>query len=331
MIDTHFYEMLAPLSLAEIVKLSGCLPRNVQNNELEIVSVAALHSALTGQLAYCENADGKKISTSASAVLITEKDVHLLPKTVCGLVVAAPRAAFANIAGKLVKPIQTFNNATKFDFEENVEIGGGTIIGEGVQIGSASKIGPNVFIGAGVKIGRNCEVGANVVICCAFIGDNVTIGANSVIGKSGFGVAVSSSGPIDVPQFGRVIIQDNVTIGALCTIDRGAFDDTVIGLSCKIDNHCHLAHNVKLGQGVIIAAYGGISGSVEIGDFAVLGGRVGVIDHIKIGARAMIGAGGLAISDVPAGAVYSGYPAKPKVQWMREIVTLTKLVSKKQK
>ncbi|KAF0185420.1 MAG: UDP-3-O-3-hydroxymyristoyl glucosamine N-acyltransferase [Hyphomonadaceae bacterium] len=331
MIDKHFYEVLSPLSLQTIAKLSGCLPIDNEYEAQEITSVASLDSAQTGQLAFCEKAKDKPIKTAASAVFMTQKDAHLLPSTACALVVAAPRAAFANIAILLVKPISTMRNAKKQDHENDVEIGEGAIIGEGAQIGAGSKIGPNALIGAGVKIGRNCEIGANVAICCAYIGDGVTIGANSVIGKSGFGVAFGKAGPIDVPQYGRVIIQDNVTIGALCTIDRGAFGDTIIGLGCKIDNHCHIGHNAKLGQGVVIAAFGGISGSVEIGDFAVLGGRVGVIDHVKIGAKAMIGAGGLALSDVPAGQVYSGYPAKPRVQWMRELVSLSKLNLKKQK
>lgn len=331
MIDTHFYELQKPLSLQVIAKLSGCLHIGDEVSVTEIFSVSALDHAKAGQLAFCESAKGKPIATAASAVFINQKNAHLLPKSVCALVVSAPRAEFARIACQLVKPIATLRKADFVDCEQGVQIGEGAIIGEGVQIGAGSKIGANAFIGAGVKIGRNCEIGANVAVSCAYIGDNVIIGANSVIGKGGFGVAFGKDGPVDVPQFGRVIIQDNVTIGALCTIDRGAFGDTIIGLDCKIDNHCHIAHNAKLGRGVVIAAFGGISGSVEIGDFAILGGRVGIIDHLKIGAKAMIGAGGLALGDVPAGQVYSGYPAKPKVQWMRELVALGKLNSKKPK
>lgn len=331
MIDTHFYELQTPLSLQSIAKLSGCLPISAAYSAVNIVSVSALDKAKAGQLAFCESAKGQPIATGASAVFVKQRDAHLLPNATCALIVAAPRAEFARISCQLVKPIMTLRSAKVVDCEQGVQIGDGAIIGAGVQIGAGSKIGCNAFIGAGVKIGRNCEIGAGASICCAYIGDNVIIGVNSVIGKAGFGVAIAQNGPIDVPQFGRVIIQDNVTIGALGTIDRGAFGDTIIGLDCKIDNHCHIAHNAKLGCGVVIAAFGGISGSVEIGDFAVFGGRVGIIDHLKIGAKAMIGAGGLALKDVPAGQVYSGYPAKPKLQWMRELVALGKLNSTKPK
>ena len=148
--------------------------------------------------------------------------------------------------------------------------------------------------------------------------------AGAVIGEQGFGVAGDASGPVDVPHLGRVVIQDRVTIGANSTIDRGVFDDTVLGEGAKIDNLCHVAHNVTLGRGVLIAAFGGISGSTVIGDGVTMGGRVGIGDHRTIGPGATLAGGAAVFQDVPAGEVWSGYPAKPLRKWLREAAWLSR-------
>ena len=167
------------------------------------------------------------------------------------------------------------------------------------------------------------------MIYCALIGDRVTISSGSVIGEVGFGVAPTASGPVDVPQLGRAILQDEVSIGSLCAVDRGAFGDTVLGIGCKIDNFTQIAHNCQLGLGVVIAAFGGISGSCEIGDNVMMGGRVGLGDHIRVGEGVVIAAGSGVLESVPAGQAWGGYPAKPLRQWMRESVVLKRLVNPK--
>ncbi|MBI3137010.1 MAG: UDP-3-O-(3-hydroxymyristoyl)glucosamine N-acyltransferase, partial [Sphingobacteriales bacterium] len=192
------------------------------------------------------------------------------------------------------------------------------------QIGAGAEIGPNTVIGPGVAIGRRARIGARVSIAFALVGDDVNILAGAVIGEQGFGIAGDASGPVDVPHLGRVIIQDRVTIGANCTIDRGVFDDTILGEDTKIDNLCHVAHNCVLGRGVLVAAFGGISGSTTIGDGATLGGRVGVADHRTIGAGATLAGGAAVFQDVPSGEVWSGYPAKPLRKWLREAAWLSR-------
>jgi UDP-3-O-[3-hydroxymyristoyl] glucosamine N-acyltransferase len=123
---------------------------------------------------------------------------------------------------------------------------------------------------------------------------------------------------------GRVIIQDRVTIGANSTIDRGAFDDTVLGEDVKIDNLCHIAHNCQIGRGVLMAAFAGISGSTTIGDAATLGGRVGVADHRNVGAGSTLAGASAVMQDVPAGEVWMGYPAKPIRKFLRETAWLSR-------
>ena len=131
-------------------------------------------------------------------------------------------------------------------------------------------------------------------------------------------------GPVDLPHFGRAIIEDRVTLGANSCVDRGFLDDTIVSEDAKIDNLCHIAHNVVIGRGVLIAAYGGISGSTTIGDGAILAGRVGVVDHVTIGPGAVLTAGSSVLTSVPAGEKWGGYPAKALRSWLREVAWLAR-------
>ena len=205
----------------------------------------------------------------------------------------------------------------------------GVVLGQGVRIGRGTRIGANTVIGPGVQIGRNATIGSNVTVGFSLIGDRVKIYAGARIGEAGFGAAGSKAGAVDIPQLGRVIIQDGVTIGANTCIDRGAYDDTVIGENTKIDNLCMIGHNCVLGRNVLMAAHSGLSGSVTVGDNVMFGGQAGVGDHITIGDGAAIAAGGGVLSDVPAGQVWSGYPAKPLRQFLRETIWVSKQVAHK--
>ncbi len=335
MIDPRFYRLLGPKRLRELAQIVKAeLPASF-DPDLTLTSCAPLDQAQAGDLAFCQGpSKGKStIETGAGACLVRAEHATLLPSGVAPLIVKEPRAVFAAAAAALIARRDFDPTApavpASVKLEADVVIGRGVVIGEDAEIGQGTTIGPNSVIGPGVAIGRNCRIGANVVIYCALIGDRVTISSGSVIGEVGFGVAPTASGPVDVPQLGRAILQDEVSIGSLCAVDRGAFGDTVLGIGCKIDNFTQIAHNCQLGLGVVIAAFGGISGSCEIGDNVLMGGRVGLGDHIRVGEGVVIAAGSGVLESVPAGQAWGGYPAKPLRQWMRESVVLKRLVNPK--
>jgi UDP-3-O-[3-hydroxymyristoyl] glucosamine N-acyltransferase len=212
---------------------------------------------------------------------------------------------------------------------EGTVIAPGAFIGEGVEIGDDCVLGPGVVIGHGVQIGHRARLGPHVSISHALIGDRCIIHAGTRIGQDGFGFVSGPAGHYKIPQLGRVIIQDDVEIGANVAIDRGALGDTIIGEGTKIDNLVQIGHNNRLGRRTIIVAQVGISGSCEVGDYAVLGGQVGVADHLRIGAGVFVAAKAGVTRSLEGAKVFGGFPAKPVEQWRREVGALSRLAKGK--
>lgn len=327
MIDPRFYEALGPVTVRALSP-SGDIGGNAEH---KLLSAAPADRAGPDDLCYYEGKKAAVLTSAPGACIISPAQAHLAPNATALIFSERPRSLFSRLVAGLVRARTFAANAAAIDpsakLEDGVRLGPGVVVGAGAQIGAGAEIGPNSVIGPGVAIGRRTRIGPRVSIGFSLIGDDVNILAGAVIGEQGFGVAGDASGPIDVPHLGRVIIQDRVTIGANSTIDRAVFDDTIIGEGAKIDNLCHVAHNCVIGRGVLIAAFGGISGSTTIGDNATLGGRVGVADHRVIGTGATLAGGAAVFQDVPAGEVWSGYPAKPLRKWLREAAWLSRRVS----
>jgi UDP-3-O-[3-hydroxymyristoyl] glucosamine N-acyltransferase len=210
----------------------------------------------------------------------------------------------------------------KARIEDGVTIEPGAVIGPRAEIGAGTLIGASAVIGAGVRIGRNCSIGSHSSIIHALIGDRVIVHPGCRIGQDGFGFVMGPSGHTKVPQIGRVIVQDDVEIGANTTIDRGAIRDTVIGEGSKIDNLVQIGHNVSIGRHCIIVAHCAIAGSVTLEDFVALGGRATINNHVTIGEGAQVAGMSGVNSDIPPGGRYAGLPAKPAKLWMREVAWL---------
>jgi UDP-3-O-[3-hydroxymyristoyl] glucosamine N-acyltransferase len=266
------------------------------------------------------------------------------PEHVAVLVAKEPYRAFVIVARALfeaeLKPVSIFG-ARGVDpgafvhpearLEDGVEVDPGAVIGPRAEIGAGTVIGANAVIGADVRIGRDCAVGPGASVLHALIGDRVVIHPGARIGQDGFGYVPGENGHLKVPQVGRVIVQDEVEIGAGSTIDRGAGRDTMIGEGTKIDNLVQIAHNVTIGRHCIIVAQTGISGSCTLGDHVMLGGQVGLADHITIGEGAQIAASSGVMHDVPAGVQWAGTPAKPILELFRELTTLKRLAARPSK
>lgn len=321
--DGRFFVLVGAQSVTDLARLAGGRARN-DDSAREISTIGALETAASNALAYCDNPkkSGEILRTaSAGAVFVPEgwdapDDIRFAP-----IFVKSPKGAFAFTAPSIVAERQLSAGPLlhpEAEIAPGAIIEPGAVIGAGVQIGAGSRIGANAIIHPGVAIGRNTYVGAGASVQCALIGDDVVIAPKVVIGWGGFGLAGFAGRQLDMPQYGRAIIQDGASLGASVCVDRGAFGDTVIGEGSKIDNMVHIAHNVVIGRNVTIAACSAMSGSVTVGDGALMGGSVGIADHVHIGAGSVLAARSGVICDIPPGEVWAGYPARPRRQWLRE-------------
>jgi len=331
--DPRFFEDLGPVRLGELATLTGAALVEADAGERLVARVAVLAHAGPETITFL--ADRKYAPALAearpAAVFVPPGLEDLAPAGCVALTCANPQGAYALAAQRLHRPRPGATQAVAADavLEAGVVLGPGAVIGPAAQIGRGTRIGANTVIGPGVAIGRDCDIAPNVTIGFALIGDRVRILAGARIGEPGFGATAGPKGLIDIPQLGRVIIQDGVSIGANSTVDRGAFDDTVLGENTKIDNLVQIAHNVRVGRNCVMAAHTGISGSVTVGDGAQFGGRAGVADHVTIGAGARVGAAAGVMKDIPAGETWGGMPARPIRHWLKETAWLARMANRR--
>ncbi len=328
--DPRFFDSLPALSVAELAERIG--GEVLRGGDRQVSAVAPLGSAGAGDVAFL--GDRKFLAalgqTLAGCVILPAAALEAAPADVAIVVSDEPQAAWARASTALHRAIPLSGDGREEAAEDDtVVFESGVVIGPGARIGRGTRIGANSVIGPGVQIGRDCEIGYNVSVAFALIGDRVRLMSGARIGEAGFGAARSKAGPVDVPQLGRVILQDGVTVGANSCIDRGAYDDTVVGENTKIDNLVQIAHNCVIGRNCLVAAHTGISGSCIVGDSVIFGGQAGVGDHLRIGEGARVAGGAGVLADIPAGETWSGYPAKPIRQSLREAVWLAKQASGK--
>jgi UDP-3-O-[3-hydroxymyristoyl] glucosamine N-acyltransferase len=311
--------------LADLVK-----GKIVGDPTMVITGVSEIQNGRESTITFLSNLKYKKYlpTTGASAVVVPEES---LLDNKPGIVHHNPQLAIAKILGEFTPKLQYTSGVnetayvdSKAKIGKNVTIGPFSVIEAGVIIGDDSNIGSHTVIDQKTSIGKNCKIFSNIHIYHGTnIGDNAIIHSGTVIGSDGFGFVTDQDINHKIPQNGYVIIGNDVEIGANCAIDRGTIGDTIIEDQCKLDNHVHLAHNVRLGKGCLLTAAVTIAGSVVVGEFCIFAGHVGVAPHVKIGARSVLAAKTGVSKSLTGGKVYAGMPAREiREQHKREAVYL---------
>lgn len=301
--------------------------------DLEIQSIATLSSASAGDIAFFANKKYKQdlLNTSASAVILKTDD--LADCKVNALVSKNPYATYARIA-QLFHPTKKALNGVHSsavvlseNLSDSISVGPNVVIEQNVTLGAGVSIAANSFIGEGCVIGADTIIDANVCIQHEVVlGARCYIHSGVVIGSDGFGHAPDVDGYVKIPQIGRVVIGDDVEIGANTTIDRGTIEDTVIENGVKLDNLIQIAHNVHIGEHTVIAACVGVSGSTKIGKRCMIGGQVGFVGHLEVCDDVIINGRTMVSSSITEKGRYAGgFPMDTATSWMRNVAQFRRL------
>ena len=299
---------------------------------IEINGVRGVHDAKEGDITFLMQNKYLDVlkKSKASAVFVVKPVEVSIPQ----IVVAKPELAFARLVKELhpePRPQPGIHSSVvigkKVVLGENVTLSAGVCIGDNVSIGNDVVLYPNVVIGNDCKVDDYCTLHPNVTLYRnTEMGRHVIVHAGAVIGADGFGYTLDEKGcHYKINQFGRVVIEDFVEIGANSCIDRAAMDTTLIKAGTKIDNLVQVAHNCTVGNHSILVAQVGLAGSCRLGHHVVLAGQVGLADHVTLGDQVTVTGKSGTFRDIENNAVVSGFPAVPTGTWKRYVATLPKL------
>ncbi len=353
--DPRFFPQAGPFGLAEIAQAAGgtLLPpppppaaeQGGADPAAAAVAAAAAARRFTG-VGPLQSAGPEEVSfldnrrylaalraTRAGAVVLHPEMAAQAPAGVAVIATPQPYLGFARVAALFHPPPPpvpglhpTAVVAPDAEIGAGCEIGPYAVIGAGARIGPGTVVGPHAVVGPGVVLGAGCRLHAHASISHCLAGDRVVLHPGARVGNEGFGFATTERGEhVTMPQLGRVILGDAVEIGTNSTVDRGSGHDTVLGPGTRLDNLVQIGHNARTGQGCVIVAQAGISGSTTLGDFVVMAAQSGVTGHVRIGSKARIGAQAGVINDVPAGTDMLGSPAWRARDFWRAIARLRRL------
>ncbi len=323
---------LSLLEISEIV--NGTVERFGEDlDNIRISGINTLSAAGDAEISFLANKHYRPdlLNTEASAVLLAADDDA--PDHCAVIRVADPYLAFAMLQ-RFFYPPSVPNGERHMSavidpsarLADDVEVAANAVIGANTYIGAGTIIGAGCVIGDGVKIGERCLLHANAVVCAGCVlGNDVFLQSGAVIGSDGFGYAWDGSQHLKIPQVGRVILENDVEVGANTCIDRGAIGDTVIERGVKLDNQIQIAHNVRVGAYSVMASQVGISGSTQIGNGCQFGGQAGLAGHIRVGDGVKLAAKSGVMSDLAAGGTYAGAPAMPHRLWLKVSALTLKL------
>jgi len=333
--DARFFARRGPHSLATVAQ--AALGTAVESGLL-LTGVAPLQNAGPHEVSFLDNRRYAPVleATLAGAVIVHPEMLARVPAGTVPIVTAEPYAGWARVAALFhpapsasagVHPSAVVDPAALVD--PSAEIGAFALVEAGAEIGARCRIAPFAAVGAGVVLGPDCRIGAHASLSHAVLGARVHIYPGVRIGQEGFGFATTATGFLTIPHLGRVLLEDDVEIGANTTIDRGSTGDTVIGAGSRLDNLVQIGHNVRLGRCCVVVAQVGIAGSTVLEDFVQVGGQAAVAGHLRVGRRARIAAQAGVMSDVPAGVALAGSPALPRLEFFRQIAVLKRMAARR--
>jgi len=307
------------------------------STDTRIEGLSTLELAQPGDLAFFSMSrySSQLHSTQASAVIVSQKLIHLCPERIRKIVYPNPLEAFMKLIRRLAPSDNPYAHSEIMadekgrsiskmaDVSEAAQIASYVFVGAHAKVGAGTFVGPNVVIGPYAEVGRDCYIHPGCVIgphC--IIGNGVILQPGVVVGSDGFGYYQEGGVHVKIPHLGAVVIEDDVEIGANTAIDRAVLGNTLIQKGVKIDNLVQIAHNVKIGNGALIVAQTGIAGSSQVGNYAVLGGQVGVVGHIRVGDGVRMAAGSALSKSIEKKGDYAGRPAMPIDVWRKSIVAV---------
>jgi UDP-3-O-[3-hydroxymyristoyl] glucosamine N-acyltransferase len=322
----RFFVKKGPFPLKEIINNIGCSGKFTRANDFAIYGVESLSNATKNDMTFLNSSRYKNLSlkTKAAACITSCNLSKFLPDNCIKLDVKNILFAVTQVS-RMFYPkadidypdTNLLNSSELKKLYPNVNFGKNVLIGKNVDIGNRSYIGSNSIIESNVSIGENCVIGSFVTIKNSLINARVHIRDGARIGIKGFGFIPIKQKNLRTPQIGKVILEEGVEIGANCTVDRGSVTDTIIGKNTFLDNHIHIAHNVKIGEDCMMAAQVGISGSTIIGNNVMIGGQAGIAGHLKIGNNVKIGGASGVTTDLADNSKVMGYPAMPMKEFAR--------------
>ncbi|MBN43037.1 MAG: UDP-3-O-(3-hydroxymyristoyl)glucosamine N-acyltransferase [Alphaproteobacteria bacterium] len=334
MADSRFFANKGPIVLSDLAELAGATLSEGSDRTLLIDDVAPLDIAGAREISFLDNR--KYISafesSNAAACIVAPEHAERAPAGMALLLSETPYRGYARIAHAfyMTEAVKTGVHAKAF-VDETAILGAGVTVAASAVIEADVRLGDGVVIEAGAVVGRGVTVGPGTVLGVGASLSHCDVGARCQlhpgvrIGTRGFGFDMSAEGHLDVPQLGRVIVGDDVEVGANSTIDRGAGPDTVIGDGCKIDNLVQIGHNVRLGRGCVVIAQAGVAGSSTLEDFVILAAQSGVAGHLTVAPGTQLAARSGLMRDSKPGAKLAGNPAIPAKEYFRQMAVLAKI------